>query len=195
VDNGTPWGSPGDLPTDLALWILGLGIDMIWNPPRQPQKNGVVERSQGTAKRWAEPHTCSSAAELQQRLQEMDDIQRGEYPSVKGSSRLQAYPHLSHSGRAYTRGWERTNWSHQGVLEHLAGYAVVRRVDKGGMVSLYNRNYYIGTLHKGKTVYVMLDPSSCEWMACDEEGRQLSRWPANEVGKDRILQLDVTYRG
>src|SRR5215471_467782 len=114
VDNGTPWGSPGDLPTDLALWILGLGIDMIWNPPRQPQKNGVVERSQGTAKRWAEPHTCSSA-ELQQRLQEMDDIQRGEYPSVKGSSRLQAYPQLSHSGRAYTRGWERTNWSHQEI--------------------------------------------------------------------------------
>src|SRR5271157_1101411 len=25
VDNGTPWGSAGDLPTDLALWLFGLG--------------------------------------------------------------------------------------------------------------------------------------------------------------------------
>ena len=191
MDNGTPWGSPGDLPTDLALWILGLDIGMIWNPPRQPQKNGVVERSQGTAKRWAEPHTCSSAGELQQRLQEMDDIQRGEYPSLGGRSRLQVYPQLSHSGRA----WERTGWSHPMVLGHLAEYVVVRRVDRSGMVSLYNRNHYVGTLHKGKAVCVLLDPSRCEWMACDDEGRQLSRWPAVEVGKDRILQLKVAYRG
>jgi hypothetical protein len=26
VDNGVPWGSWGDLPTDLALWLIGLGV-------------------------------------------------------------------------------------------------------------------------------------------------------------------------
>src|ERR671934_175688 len=52
VDNGKPWGSWSDLPTALALWLLGLGIELHWNPPRQPQRNGVVERSQGTGKRW-----------------------------------------------------------------------------------------------------------------------------------------------
>ena len=64
VDNGAPWGSSGDLPTDLALWLIGLGIEMIWNTPRRPQENGVVERSQGTAKRWAEPRACATAEEL-----------------------------------------------------------------------------------------------------------------------------------
>ena len=44
VDNGAPWGSRGDLPTDLALWLIGLEIDMIWNLSHQPQCNGVVER-------------------------------------------------------------------------------------------------------------------------------------------------------
>src|SRR5688500_11212947 len=63
VDNGHPWGSKGDLPTDLALWLIGLGVDLWWNPPRRPQDNGVVERSQGTGKRWGEPHTCASACE------------------------------------------------------------------------------------------------------------------------------------
>src|SRR5947209_9387768 len=97
VDNGVPWGSAGDLPTDLALWLIGLGIGVDWNPPRRPQDNGVVERSQGTAKRWAEPRACATAEELQRRLEEMDEIQRREYPSVRGRSRLEAFPGLAHS--------------------------------------------------------------------------------------------------
>src|SRR5215831_5770740 len=55
VDNGAPWGSASDLPTELSLWLVGLQVTTIANPPRQPQKNGGVERSQGTGKRWAEP--------------------------------------------------------------------------------------------------------------------------------------------
>ncbi|MBV8318944.1 MAG: DDE-type integrase/transposase/recombinase, partial [Planctomycetaceae bacterium] len=52
VDNGHPWGSQNDLPTDLALWLIGLGVNMIWNKPRCPQMNGVVERSQGVTQQW-----------------------------------------------------------------------------------------------------------------------------------------------
>src|SRR3989442_7242466 len=79
VDNGTPWGSWSDLPTDLALWLVGLDIGMIWNHPRTPQENGVVERSQGTGKRWAEPRACTSVEDLQARLTTMDQIQREDY--------------------------------------------------------------------------------------------------------------------
>jgi hypothetical protein len=71
-DNGAPWGSQGDLPTDLALWLAGLGVGVIPNPPRRPQDNGVVERSQGVAQAWGEPQTCKSAGELQKRLDELD---------------------------------------------------------------------------------------------------------------------------
>ncbi len=87
VDNGVPWGSAGDLPTDLALWLIGLGMGVDWNPPRRPQDNGVVEWSQGTAKRWAEPQARTGVVELQGRLEEMDDIRCREYPSVGGRSR------------------------------------------------------------------------------------------------------------
>ena len=96
VDNGSPWGSAGDLPTALALWLIGLGIGVIWNPARRPQDNGVVERSQGTGKRWAEPPTCADAAELQRRIDDLDGIQREEYPSIGGMSRLEAFPGLRH---------------------------------------------------------------------------------------------------
>jgi len=194
VDNGIPWGSWSDLPPDLALWVLGLGIGMIWNPPRRPQENGVVERSQGTGKRWAEPKACENAEELQQHINQMDTIQRESYPVHKGQSRQALYPSLAHSGRRYTKQWEQRHWDLAPVLAHLAGYAVTRRVDKSGRVSVYNRGYYVGPIHQGKTVYVMFDADSSEWFFADEEGRHLNRQRAKEIVSSSIQSLSVTRR-
>jgi hypothetical protein len=194
VDNGGPWGSPGDLPPDLALWLLGLGITVHWNDPHRPQQNGVVERSQGTGKRWAEPEQCDSPEELQQHLQEMDTIQREVYPSIQGQSRSAAYAGLWHSGRRYSRSWERQNWQQQRVLAHLAVYAVRRRVDKNGNVSLYHRPHYVGCMHQRKEVFVMVDPQRVEWLFVDSQGRQLRSQPAEELAAERIQSLTVSNR-
>ena len=51
VDNGYPWGSSRDLPPELALWLIGLGVEPIWNPPAQPTRNPKVERSNGLTSR------------------------------------------------------------------------------------------------------------------------------------------------
>jgi hypothetical protein len=194
VDNGTPWGSKGDLPTDLALWLLGCGVGVRWNPPRRPQRNGVVERFQGVARAWGEPHTCDSAAALQRRLDRLDRLQREEYPRRDGRSRLQAYPQLAHSGRAYAAGWERRHWSLAAVWEHLAGYAVPRKVDGKGLVSVYNRNHYVGQAYADTVVYVRLDPQAGTWLFSDAQGRQLREKPAPELTSARIQALAVTNR-
>lgn len=194
VDNGSPWGSWSDLPTDFALWLIGLGIDMIWNPPAQPQDNGTVERSQGTGKRWAEPKSCSTLEELQVRLAALDQIQREDYPIQDGCSRMALYPQLRHSERVYTASWEKRNWSLERVFEHMAGYAVTRRVDKTGQIKLLNRNLYIGVLHAGQTVYVMFDPQLREWIIADEERRELRRKPADYVSRANIVNLKLMHR-
>jgi hypothetical protein len=194
VDNGGPWGSRGDLPTDWALWLSGLEVGVDPNPPARPQDNGVVERSQGTAKRWGEPQTCDGPEELPRRLEDMDRIQRQEYPSLRGRSRLEAYPQLAHSGRGYTPEWEEAHWSLAAVAADLAGYAVRRRVDGRGSISLYNRNHYIGFIHKRKTVYVMFDPEVFEWVVADEEGRQVSRQAATRINREDIMGLAVSQR-
>src|SRR5260370_700151 len=41
VDNGGPWGSAGDWPPELALWLIGLGLEVPWNDAHTPQQNGV----------------------------------------------------------------------------------------------------------------------------------------------------------
>jgi len=194
VDNGYPWGSWSDLPPDLALWLIGLGIQVICIPPRQPAKNGVVERSQRTAKSWAEPGQCATAEELRARLATMDVIQREEYPSLQGRSRWETFPELKHSGRPYSRTWERGHWSLELVLAELAGYAVPRKVDCSGKVSVYGRNYYVSKLHEGKVVYVLLDPERREWVFTDVAGRQLRSQPAADLTRERIMSLTVCQR-
>jgi hypothetical protein len=195
VDNGGPWGSAGDLPPELALWLIGLGIVVVWNDPRSPQQNGIVERSQGTGKRWAEPDRCDSIEELRQHLQEMDSIQREAYPSIAGHSRVEAFPGLRHSGKRYSRAWEERHWDVQLVLEHLAGYALPRKVDKNGDVWLYHRPHYVGCMHRGKHIFVMVDPQRAEWVFADAQGQQLRTQAAPELAAERIRSLTVSKRG
>jgi hypothetical protein len=192
LDNGMPWGSWSDLPTDLALWLIGLGIEMIWNDPRRPQQNGVIERSQGTGKRWTEPRCCHSPQELQQHFTDMDRLQREEYPYQQQRTRWQVYPTLRHSGRTYSRSWEARQWSLRRAQAHLAGYAVTRRVDRTGQISLYDHNAYVGVLHKGKTVWVLYDPEEGAWVIRDENHNQLRIQLAKEITAERIRSLTVS---
>jgi hypothetical protein len=194
VDNGVPWGSKGDWPTDLALWLIGMGVAMTWNPARRPQDNGVVERSQGTGKRWGEPKTCPNPGELQRRMDEMDRIQREVYPNVHGQSRWQAHPGLKRVDRPYSKTWEKRTWDIERVLTHMADHNALRQVDSKGQVSVYGRNHYVGKKHHGQGIYVYLDPVDREWVFATAQGAQLRRKAAEEITRERILKLQVTNR-
>lgn len=194
VDNGVPWGSWGDLPTDLSLWLIGLGVGLHWNNPRSPQENGVVERSQGTSNRWCEPWTCDSLEELQSRLDRMDRLYRETYLYRDRLSRMDYFKELKHSGRLYDPAQERELWVWSRVAEHLATYTVRRSVDSKGQVSLYNRGHYVGEIHQGKEIYVMFDPKRNEWVFADDDNQQLRSLPAEQVTRERIMDLDVTHR-
>jgi transposase InsO family protein len=194
VDNGYPWGSTGELPPELALWLIGLGIELVWIPPGCPQDNGVVERSQGVGQQWAEPHACGDAAELQRRCDAMDRLQREAYPYADGRSRAATYPQLRHSGRPYRRGSEKKHWSLEAVLRAVAGVVVVRRVDRQGCVSLYNRTRYVGKQHAGSQVYVSVDSSGPTWVFAAADGTQLRSMVADEFTAERIRGLSVGAR-
>jgi hypothetical protein len=194
VDNGYPWGSTGAFPPEMALWLIGLGVGMLWIPPGRPQHNGVVEHAQGTGQDWAEPQTCGSVAELQQRCERFDRRQRERYPYRGRCSRWEVYPELVHSGRPYRRRQERSLWELQRVLAVLSGVVVPRRVDCTGSVSLYNRTRYVGKPSIGKEVYVSLDPGGPTWVIADEAGRELRTHPAEELTAERICSLSVGGR-
>ena len=192
LDNGAPWGSWSDLPPPLALWLLGFDLELIWNDPHCPQQNGVVERSHRTDQNWIEPQCCPTPAELQRRLDETDVLQREQYPHQGGRTRWQLFPQLRHSGRPYSRRREERDWRVERVLDHLSGYLVSRQVDRSGKVSLYNRNHYVGVSYAYQTVYVRLDPATCQWIIADRDGNQLRVRPATELTRESIRSPRVS---
>jgi hypothetical protein len=194
VDNGPPWGSQGDLPTDLACWLAGLGVGVLLNPPRRPEDNGVVERSQGVGKAWGEPDRCASAAELQGRLDELDRWQRELYPIAGDRTRSQTYPGLKHSGRRYRRAREAATWDIHKAWALVGAHVVPRRVSSAGKVSLYNRPYTVGLMWAGRTIWVGFDSEQGAWTFHDERGQEIRRQEADELRGDRVLGLDVTNR-
>lgn len=191
VDNGIPWAIPGGLPSGLSLWAAGLDIGMHWNDPYRPQQNGVVESTQGTSRRWAEPENCRDLEQLCRALEREDRIQREEYPSIGGRSRREAYPGLLHSGRGYSRGCEEQVWDLGAALRLLARYRVRRKVSRRGQVSLYHRPVQVGAEHGGSRVDVQLDPQTAEWVVYDVGGKELRRRPAAQFTAQALRELAV----
>jgi hypothetical protein len=192
VDNGTPWGASDGLPTGLVLWLAGLDVWVDHNPACCPQDNGVVERSQGTGKKWAEPGQCDHVPQLQQHLDEADTRQRERYPYRQGQSRMAFCPGLRHAGRYYSEAWERRHWQWVLAAELLAGVVVERQVDKSGRVSLYSRNCYVGKSWAGQRVWVRYDPQGRRWMFSDQNNQLLAYQEAPELSRERIVNLTAT---
>ena len=191
VDNGFPWGTSKDLPTDLTLWLIGLGVAMDFNPPACPEKNGVVERSMRTSQNWAEPGQCASGQELQQRIDEADQIQRELYPLADGRSRLATFPKLACPNRTYTETWERDHWSLEWVWDYLSEFSWPRTVDRAGQVSMYRQRYYVGKDRAGRTIQVSFDPLTGEWVFSEDSGTLIRTGIAEELTQARIVGLTV----
>ncbi len=192
IDNGQPWGSANDLPRDLALWLIGLGIEVIWNRPYRPQDNGRVERSHGVTKNWIEPHTCHDLVQLQQRLNRAVYLQRTAYPYHQGLSRTQYFPALQHGGQPYQQASEPQQWQLARVDALLAQGVWVRHTDSDGKISIYGRNYSVGRRYSRQAVLLRFDPETRHWQAYDTQGHCLRAMANRELSSDSIVTLQVT---
>ncbi|MBE9063248.1 hypothetical protein [cf. Phormidesmis sp. LEGE 11477] len=191
VDNGQPWGG-GDLPKPLALWLIGLGIEVVWNRPYRPQENGMVERAHGTTKPWVEPQHCAGLSELQHRLNRAHYLQRERYPYRDKQTRLAYYPSLKHSGRSYSSSPEQ--WMLERVDQVLSQGVWLRRTDSDGKISIYGRNYSVGRAYPNQAVCLRFEATSRHWQAFDAKGHCLRSMPSRELSKERVFTLNVTRR-
>jgi hypothetical protein len=191
VDNGYPWGTPRDLPTELALWLIGLGVEVIWNPPAQPRENPKVERCQGVADAWAEPHTCAGPAQLNDHLDWTCQIQRHDYPSIHGASRVDKFPQLMNPRRSYQPSQEPGLWKLDRVDQWLSQGVWVRRVGKTGVISMYGHRRSLGRTYCGQEVVVRFDAAKRYWIVADSGGEVLAQFLAWELSQERILSLAV----
>jgi transposase InsO family protein len=83
TDNGAPWGSPsapGQI-TELAVWLIRLGIHVSYSRPYHPQTNGKDERFHRTLKAEVlDRHTFTTHAHVQQELERWRHVYNTERP-------------------------------------------------------------------------------------------------------------------
>jgi hypothetical protein len=194
VDNGYPWGTSRDLPPELALWWLGLGVEPIWNPAGQPTCNPRVGRCNGLTQQWGELHRCGDCAGAAAVLAEVARIRREEYPAIRGRTRLEVFPRLSAPRRAYRRADEEALWDLSRVDAFLARGCWRRRVDCNGRISISGHGRSVGRRWAGHEMVVRFDASSRCWLISSPKGDQVQRMPASELTRERILALAVSRR-
>jgi hypothetical protein len=194
VDNGYPWGTPRDLPSELALWLIGLGIEPIWNPAGQPTCNPKVERCNGLTQQWGELHRRADRGEAAAVLAEVARIQREEYPAIRGRTRLGAFPQLVVPRREYAPADEGALWDLSRVDAFLARGCWRRRVDCNGRISIYGHGRSVGRAWAHQEVVLRFEASSRRWMASDRGGELIKQIPVSELTRERIMALAVSRR-
>jgi hypothetical protein len=194
VDNGYPWGTPRDLPSELALWLIGLGVEPIWNPPARPTCNPKVERCNGLTQQWGELHRCADCRQAARALARVGRIQREEYPAIHGRTRMEAFPRLRVPRRVYRRAREAAMWECSRVDAFLARGCWVRHADGEGRISLYGHGRSVGRSRARQELVVRFDASSRCWLVSDQGGSLIKRLPASELTRERIMALAVSRR-
>lgn len=182
------------MPSALALWLVGLEVKLLLNRPHQSTDNGIVERAHGVLANWVEPERAGTVAAFQAQLDWAIEMQREQYPAVRGQSRLQAHPSLATNPRRYSRDLEAQVWQFQRVQAFLRQFVWSRRVDKVGRMSLFSQPYSVGRAYAGQTVQVVLDDARHEWVIRSEQGDVLKRYACAEITPERIADLAIAKR-
>ena len=194
ADNGAPLGDPQRMSVPvLALWLIGVGIEMVWSRPRTPRDNATVERMQATTSRWVEVEKCSSCQELQQKLDEAAVLQREKYPvkRLKAQSRKQVYPELWTNNRGYSP----ASFELPRVYQYLSKLVFVRKVNNDGTFNFFNQNVYVGWAHRGKTLSLHFDLPHQHFNISDDKGHIIATLQADNFSAEHIVNLTVsTYQ-
>lgn len=173
IDNGQPFVNPNyrDVPTKAKLWWIGLGIQVIQNPPRLPQENGIVECLQGVCHRWVNPKQIQTPEQLQIQLDQISDFQRNHYelPNRSYKTRIALYPELEQNSRKY----HPNKFNMKLVDQFMASKVWQRKTNQNGQLSFFDQKISIGRVFKNLKVYITFDDIERQWVFRNDKGALL----------------------
>ena len=157
------------------MWLIGLGVRVIWNRSRIPQDNAKVERGQGVLNNWIEPNKVPDLQALKNRLIKEAYFQRAIYEvqRLKGQTRMEAFPALKQPGAPY----EPAKFKLQRVLDFLAQGCFERLISSEGQLSQFGKRFQVGYRYRCQKVSVKLDPKTNQWLVFSPAGEILKAQP------------------
>jgi len=193
VDNGMPLGDPQrkSIP-ELALWLIGKGIDVIFNRPRQPTDNAKVERMQRTTKNWAEITESKNLKDLDRKLKVAGVFQRQKFKvsRLQNRTRLEAYPTLLSNSRSYDANYFKV----ERAYKRLEAWTFIRKLSSGKQIGLYHQSYFIGKECSIEFLTAKFDAENICWNICDNQHQLIRSFPALNLMPENIQNLTVGQR-
>jgi hypothetical protein len=171
----------------LSLWLVGYGIEPIWNRTAQPTDNAKVERAQATTANWVDLDTCLDSVVLQKKLAQVIVTQRERYPvrRLDDQTRQQAYPSLCTPLRRF----DATKFDYQRVLNFLQGRCWHRKVSKIGVISFYYQRWFLSRTVGHQWVSIRLDATTNEWIVSTTTGELVKTLPNVILTQEALLKL------
>lgn len=190
VDNGRPFGDPQrQIVPPITLWLIALGIRVIFNRPKIPQDNAKVERSQGVLSKWTEWHKCKDTFELRSRLWKEAEFHNLHYrvKRLDSKTRIQAFPTLLQSPRAFNPG----NFHLSRALGFLAEGHWERVVSKNGQIRFWGKRLQIGLKYAHQLLSIKIDPSANQWLMFDPAGNLVKKFHTG-ITAEKLWKLDLS---
>jgi len=193
-------GGPKDpFPSQLTLWLVGLGIKHRFIRPGCPTDQPHIERNHRTLDDLVlDEDATRNLSYLQQALDRERRMYNHDFPSrasdCAGQPPLTAHPELLQPRRYYQPELELALFDRQRVYDYLATFTFKRTVSASAQVSLGRHLYSLGKKlvreRRVKTVLVRCDPVQREWVFLTENEEELVRRPPKGLDVQTLTGLD-----
>jgi transposase InsO family protein len=191
--------SKSPFPTRFHLWLVGLGIKLLYSRVHQPTDQAKVERAHQTlynqTVKSRDPYRDWEHffAKCQARLHVLNN----EFPSqsTNGLPPLRCYPEALHSGREYSAQEEANLLDMDRVWQYLANCKWYRKVASNKTVSLGGQVYYIANA-KPREQLVIVFCSRCQFLLFqNSEDVLINIAPVKGIDKSSLIgKLDDFFK-
>jgi transposase InsO family protein len=181
--------SASPFPTDLHLWLLGLGIELCYTPKGKPHKQGMVERSHQTMHRQViAGQTFDSYLQLFDRCQKRRSRLNRDIPcrSTQNLPPLVACPQAEKSQRAYQTEDEAKIFDPQKIKNYLRNQKWYRTVSKDKTVSLGGCVYYLPKATPKTEVEIRFNPYKSTFLFFDANAKFINSKPAQGLSFNEL---------
>jgi hypothetical protein len=188
--------SKSPFPTRLQLWLLALGVDLVFSRHGRPTDQGMTERShqvwEAQCLRGQHYETWQA---LYATLRQRRDFLNYQLPcaALAAVPPLLAYPQAVHSGRAYRPEWERDLLDLERVWTYLAQGRWFRQTSNVYTFCLGRQVYYIGKPWQYAPLEITFDPTDHRLVCLDDAGDLATRCPIQGITPETLMGTLATY--
>jgi transposase len=182
--------SKSPFPTRFHLWLIALGVDLVFGRPGQPRDQAMTERSHQL---WeGQCLLGQNYVDWQQLLlnlrQRRDFLNRWlPCATLDHQPPLVAFPEAIHSTRPYRPEWEADLLDISRVYDYLALGRWFRLMAQSGTFSLGGQVYYLGLSWARQQVDITFDRDDQHLVCHDEAGQLIKRLSIKGLSVDTLM--------